>query len=223
MTTRPRARPLAPGASMRSLLLAALALAATGCALTSDPRPVSHVQPAGGRTLVVGVERDPANAQTVEDVSREFTFGLAQRGRPAVRLADLIDDTPASRAAAEPMAGKLRSGLVDEETAAWLRELEVRQLIFVEVKVYEQVWAADGKRTRVGLTARGHDLAGEAPGWNAYATPEVVDEPGRSFQLGTEAAVDALVRVVSGEPQPTRLPRLSVPYLPPIKLPPPLF
>jgi len=55
-----------------------------------------------------------------------------------------------------------------------------------------------GKRTRVGLTARGRTLDQGEETWRAYTTPEVEDEPGQSFQIATEAALGPLVRRRAG-------------------------
>jgi hypothetical protein len=208
---------------MRIVALVGSSLLLGACALTSDPHPTYHppsVTLDGERALVVGVERDPANAKTVEDLAGELAFGLAQRGRRATHLPAFLDDGQVTgRALPDPLLSKLRGGQLDADTVAWLRSEGFRHLIFLEVKLYDQAWVVDGKRTRVGLVARGRDLAGSDQAWYAHATPEVVDEPGRGFQLGSEAAVEALVRLLAGQGQPTRVPRIAVPYIPPLKVP----
>ncbi|OLB94031.1 MAG: hypothetical protein AUH30_18660 [Candidatus Rokubacteria bacterium 13_1_40CM_68_15] len=55
-----------------------------------------------------------------------------------------------------------------------------------------------GKRTRVGLTARGRTLDQGEETWRASTTPEVEDEPGQGFQIATEAALGPLVRRRAG-------------------------
>ena len=207
----------------RALALA-FALLAPGCALT-DPRPVIvAMAPAAARerTLVIGSDRDLANLPIVEELARRFAFGLAQRGRVVADLAAFVEATQAAgRVVPEPVRLRLQAGLVDPEGVAWLRAGEVRHVIVLEVKLYDQVWApgGEGKRTRVGLIARGRDLVRDDPAWYAHSTPEVQDEPGQGFQIGTEAALAALVRVVSGEAEPLLIPKISIPYMPPLKVP----
>ncbi len=193
-----------------------------GCALT-NPRPVYRPQVAatgGEQTIVAGVERDPANYFTVDALARDFAFGLTRRGRAAVDLAGLAaSEQAAGRAVPDAVVDRLRQGVFDGEIVAWLRTLSIRSLIFLEVKSFNQAWTVDGKRTRVALAAQGWDLVEGRRGWQAHATPEVVDEPGRGFQLATESALEALLRAVNGEPEPLLLPRVTVPPIQPIKVP----
>lgn len=184
--------------------LVALLLAVTGCAVT-DPRPVYRTTTAaseGATTLVVGVERDPDNAYTVRTLAREMAFALAQRGRSAVDFATFVDEARHRGLILPPaVVGKLVAGVADEEALGWLRGERLGALILLEVGVYDQVWSVHGKRTRVGLTARGRQLNGAEETWRAFTTPEVEDEPGQGFQIATEAALSALVRVIMGEPE----------------------
>src|SRR5262249_41071098 len=190
----------------------------SGCALTSSPHPASRVESpvmASERAVVVGLERDLANQQTVEDLSRAFAFGLTRRGRVTVPLSDLVEAAQtAGRPLPDAVQARLRGGLVDVDTASWLRAGRVPHGIFPEVGLYDEIWEPDGKRTRVGLLARGRDLAQPGSAWIAHSTPEVVDEHGRGFQLGTEVALASLLRKINGESEPVRLPRISVPYVP---------
>ncbi len=203
---------------MRRLVLLAALLAAAGCAVT-DPRPVYHTITSatdGMPTLVVGIEQDADNAYTVRTLAHELAFALAQRGRAALDLVAFAREA-AFRGTPVPDAvlARLTAGVADEETLAWLRAGRVGALVFLEVGIYEQVWGATGKRTRVGLTARGRQLDGAEATWRAYTTPEVEDEPGQGFQVATEAALAALVRVITGEPEPLALPdpRQVAPHL----------
>jgi hypothetical protein len=182
--------------------LIALLVVATACAV-SDPRPVYHTTTAaseGAVTLVVGVERDPDNTYTVRTLAREMAFALAQRGRAAVDLGTFADEARVRGLVLPPwLIAKLVSGVADEEALGWLRGERLGALILLEVGVYDQVWGVRGKRTRVGLTARGRQLGGGEETWRAFTTPEVEDEPGQGFQIATDAALSALVRVIMGE------------------------
>lgn len=182
-------------------LAALLALAAGGCALP-ELRPAYHAAaaaPAGPPALVVGVERDADNAPTVRALARELAVALAQRGRAAVDLGRFgAEALHRGRPIPPAMLARLSAGVADDDAVAWLRAEGVAALIFLEVELYEQVWASRGKRTRVGLAARGRDLEAETA-WRVYATPEVEDEPGRGFEQATAVALDALVRAIAGE------------------------
>jgi hypothetical protein len=197
-------------------LVAIVALLSAGCS-TVDTRSVYHPARslgAGDRVLVVGVEHDTHNRPTVEALARQLAFAIAQRGRAAVDLAALADSLDVhERPLPAALLDRLARGALDTDIAVRLGDEGVRLVIFLEVQIYEQVWAAGGKRTRVGLAARGRDLADNAPVWRAYATPEVHDEPGRGFQLGTEAAVTALARIINGDPEPSPVQKLLAPVL----------
>lgn len=184
--------------------LVALLLAVAGCTVT-DPRPVYRTTTAaaeGAVTLVVGVERDVENGYVVRALAREMAFALAQRGRAAIDLGTFVDEARHRGFGVPPViVAKLTAGVADEEALGWLRGERLGALILLEVGVYDQVWGAKGKRTRVGLTARGRVLSGGEETWRAFTTPEVEDEPGQGFQIATEAALGALVRVIMGEPE----------------------
>jgi hypothetical protein len=195
-----------------SVLTALLALAVAGCAVT-DPRPVYRTTTSaseGARTLVVGVERDTENGYVVRALAHELAFALGQRGRAAVGLGAFQHDAALRGAVMPPvLVGRLTGGVADPEVLAWLRVESVSAVIFLEVGIYEQTWGLKGKRTRVGLTARGLKLDGVEETWRAFTTPEVEDEPGQGFQIATDAALAALARVIMGEPEPTALPSPS--------------
>jgi hypothetical protein len=198
-------------------LLAAVTLLA-GCAV-ANPRPVYQTTTTatdGSPTLVVGVERDDANAYTARTLAHELAFGLSQRGRPAIDLPAFVHEA-VHRGIVVPDAVTtgLRAGVADADTLAWLRAERISGLIVLDVAIYEQVWGSKGKRTRVGLTARGRRLTGDEETWRAYTTPDVEDEPGQGFQIATEAALGALVRVIVGEREPLALPtpQQVVPHL----------
>jgi len=201
---------------MRSAILALMLVLAAGCTIT-DPRPVYHsgTSTQDGRTmLVVGVDREAVNRATVDGLARELAFALAQRGRSAVDVRTFLDATDAAgRPMPVPLRVRLQQGVADADVVGWLTAESVRTLVVLEVQIFDQVWAQGGKRTRVGLAARGRDLASGDSTWRAFTTPEVEDEPGRGFQLATEAAVSALARVINGEPEPSTVPRMILPVL----------
>ncbi len=184
--------------------LAALLVAVAGCAVT-DPRPVYHTTTAaseGAATLVVGVERDADNGYVVRALARDMAFALAQRGRAAIDLVTFVDEARHRGIGLPPLTvAKLTAGVADEDVLGWLRGERLSAVILLEVGVFEQVWGVKGKRTRVGLTARGRVLGGGEETWRAFTTPEVEDEPGQGFQIASEAALGALVRVIMGEPE----------------------
>ena len=191
----------------------AAGILAAGCALPhSETRPVYHPATSvtnGERVLVVGVERDPANRYAIDLLARELALALARRGRSALDLTRLSRWSESLGRPLPPrLIGQLERGVADADSVGWLVAERVRTLIFLEIEVYEQAWAADGKRTRVGLAARGRDLSDGESLWRAYATPEIEDEPGRGFELATESALAALARVISGEPEPIFPPAL---------------
>ena len=196
-------------------LVLALVLAA-GCTIT-DPRPVYQptTSTQDGRTmLVVGVDREIVNRATVDGLARELAFALAHRGRSAIDVRTFLDTTDAAgRPMPLPLRVRLQQGVADADIVAWLTAETVRTLVFLEVQIFDQVWAQGGKRTRVGLAARGRDLGNGDATWRAFTTPEVEDEPGRGFQLATEAAVNSLARVINGEPEPSTVPRMILPVL----------
>ena len=196
----------------RGWLGLALSVALAGCAIT-DPRPVYQTTTsasAGSTMLVIGLERDADNAYTARTLARELAFGLAQRGRSAVDLRTFLDQAGLRGVAVPPIVvARLTGGVVDADIEGWLRTERIATIVFLEAAIYEQVWGERGKRTRVGLTARGRTLDQGEETWRAYTTPEVEDEPGQGFQVATEAALGALVRVIAGEPEPAALPRPS--------------
>jgi len=201
---------------MTAVLLALALVLGTGCTLT-DPRPVYHPATStedGRKMLVVGVEREFVNRTTVDELARDLSFALAQRGRSANDLRTFLDVTDAAgRPMPLPLRVRLQQGVADPDVVAWLTAESVRTLIFLEVQIFDQVWSQAGKRTRVGLAVRGRDLSNGEAMWRAFSTPEVEDEPGRGFQLATEAAVGALARVINGDPEPVSVPRMLLPAL----------
>lgn len=189
---------------MRAAGLALAVLFLGGCALTT-PRPVyrAGVVNGGQRILVVGVEPLVANRYSADVLARELAFALTQRGRNAVSLSAFAEsEEAAGRALPEDVRHKLEAGVVGPDTASWLQMVQVKAVIFLETQIYEQVWGAQGKRTRVAMMARGHDLLVGEDLWRAFVTPEVDDEPGRGFQIATDAAVAGLARAISGEGEP---------------------
>ena len=200
---------------MKAVLVALALLLGAGCTVT-DPRPVYHPATTtedGRRMLVVGVDREFVNRATVDGLARELAFALAQRGRSAVDIRSFLDATDGAGRPMPPLLRtRLTQGIADPDLVAWLTAESVRTLIFLEVQIFDQVWGQGGKRTRVGLAARGRDLSNGEAVWRAFTTPEVEDEPGRGFQLATEAALSALARVINGDPEPVSVPRLILPF-----------
>jgi hypothetical protein len=196
----------------RSWLVLALLVLFGGCAV-ADPRPVYHTATSastGSTMLVVGIERDSDNAYTTRALARELAFGLAQRGRGAIDLWTFLQQASLRGVAVPPsVVARLIGGVADADIEGWLRAERVTTIVFLDVAIYEQVWGERGKRTRVGLSARGRTLDQGEETWRAYTTPEVEDEPGQGFQIATETALGALVRVIVGESEPAALPRPS--------------
>jgi len=192
------------------------ALLAAGCTFT-EPRPVYHATIATGvgpRTLVVGVDGEGANRHVAEGLARELAFALSQRGRIAIDLGPFRDSIAAlGRPLPDAMRDRLLTGVLDPPLVTLLHGEGVQTLIFVQVEIYDQVWGTGGKRTRVGLSARGHDFAHGEVTWRVYAAPDIDDEPGRGFQLATNAALGALVRAISREPEPVAVPTAIIPVL----------
>jgi len=194
------------------LLLLVVAVVASGCAVT-DPHPVYQTTTSassGSTMLVVGIERDADNGYTARTLARELAFGLAQRGRSATDLWTFVQQARLRGTPVPPVViACLTGGVAEADIEAWLRAERIATIVFLDVAIYEQVWGERGKRTRVGLTARGRTLDQGEETWRAYTTPEVEDEPGQGFQIATESALGALVRVILGEPEPAALPRPS--------------
>lgn len=193
------------------LLLLVLTLAA-GCAV-SDARPVYRAIRGVGdipRVLVVGVDRSGANRAPVEALAGEMAFALSQRGRPALDLSAFEAAVHAmGRPLPDAVADRLRAGTDDATVDTYLQSEGLRTLVLVEIPIAEQVWSANGKRTRVSLTARGREVATGEVVWRAYASPEVDQAPGVGFRLATELAVGALIRAITGEPEPSAGPSLA--------------
>jgi len=198
----------------RVAIWCAVALLAAGCAV-ADPRPVvSPAPPDDQRTVVVPVERDPANWYQAQALAREFAFGLAQRRLPAMDLTQYVDWSEAvGRPLPAPLLARLAAGIADGEVSAWLRAERVRRVVFLEIQLFDQVWAPASKRTRLLVSARGRDLADPQRSWDAQVSPEVEEEAGRGSQLATATAVHGLLRALHGEAQPLPIPRLDVPTL----------
>lgn len=200
--------------SGRHLSAALALLVLAGCSVT-NPQPsyqTSTTALEGAPLLVVGVERDPQNQPIARALARELAFALAQHGRPALDLAQFLGDARVRGVTMpEPLRTRLSAGIADREVVGWLQAERVATLVFLEVPIFEQVWSARGKRTRVGLSARGRQLDDGEATWRAYATPEVEDEPGQGFQVAAEVALGALVQLILGKPV---TPRVEVPRMP---------
>ena len=202
---------------LASLVVAAGLLAAAGCAPIAErttipppPRPSS-----GPQTLVVGVDKDSGNVYPASTLARELAFALSQRGRATTDFqAFTVVTAGLGRPVPDVYRDRLLAGVLDAELAVYLQSEGVQSLIMVEMPVVDQLWGSDGKRTRVAMSARGHDLAGRAPSWHASTAPEVGNEPGRGFQIAMEVGLGALVRAINREPEPALPPRLLAPLVP---------
>lgn len=196
---------------MKATAAAFAVLLLGGCALAT-PRPVyrAGVVNGGQRILVVGVEPLVANRYSADVLAGQLAFALTQRGRNAVSLSTFAEsEDAAGRPLPEDVRLKLQAGVVGPDTASWLQMVQVKGVIFLETQIYDQVWSSQGKRTRVAMMARGHDLFVGEDLWRAFVTPEVDDEAGRGFQIASEAAVAGLARAISGESEPfTGLPKI---------------
>jgi hypothetical protein len=183
-----------------------------GACATSEPRPAYRTAISVGeapRVLVVGVERDQANRDTVNALARELAFALSQRGHPATDLAAFLEATDAvGRPVSEELRALLLRGVTDPALVTYLTTEGLQRLIVLEIQIYEQVWSETGKRTRVGVLARGRELGGRSgeAAWRVYTAPDTEDERGRGFQLATAATLGALARIIVGEPEPVAVP-----------------
>ena len=202
---------------MASLVVTAALVAAVGCAPVAErvkipppPRPTS-----GPQTLVVGVDQHSANRYPASVLARELAFALSQRGRTTTDLhAFAVTTAGLGRPLPDVYRDRLLTGVVDAELAAYLQSEGVQSLIVVETPIVDQLWTEGGKRTRVAMSARGHDLAGREPSWHASTAPEVGNEPGRGFPIAMELGLGALVRAINREPEPVLPPRLLGPLAP---------
>lgn len=175
----------------------------TGCATVSHHHETLAPAPVG-RTLVVGIGLDPQNRPTVQalarGVAREFddrwgsvfeaTAFASQAARSGVPL-------PVERLEQVAAGAPLDSWVIDG-----LKTHGVQTLIFLDVRLFDQEWGQETKRTRIKLVAWALDLNRLQVTWRATSAPEVEGESGRSFQLASEAAIQGLVRAVLGEPPP---------------------
>lgn len=191
----------------RSLTVLFLLLLATGCTTVRHDEQMTTPPPNAppGRSLVVGLGLDTANRSTVEALAR----------RLARALDDLWGSVFEARAFAEQIAPSGPSIPLDylervgagaplkPEVVEWLKQTHaIQSLIFLDVRLFDQEWGVQTKRTRIKLVAWALDLNQLAVTWRAMSAPEVEGESGRSFQLASEAAVQGLVRALKGEAPP---------------------
>ena len=175
----------------------------SGCATIGEPPPTSLAAPPAGRTLVVGVGLDPQNRPIVQALARALATELDDR------WGSVFEATTFSRHA-DQYGARLPLGHLehvaagaplDSGVADGLRQIHrVHTLVFLDVRVFDQDWGQETKRTRIKLVAWALDLTRLAVAWRATSAPEVEGEGGRGFQVAAEIAVRELVRSVAGEP-----------------------
>lgn len=188
-----------------ALVLACLLGLASGCATVSHDHRMLPPPPTTGRTLVVGIGLDRENRSTVQALVRGVTRELDDRWGSVFEARALLGQPPRSGSPipVERLEGVAAGAVLDRELAEALsRDYGIQTLVFLDVRVFEQEWGSETKRTRIKLVAWAVDLGQLRPIWRATSAPEVEGESGRSFQLASEAAIQGLVRAILGESRP---------------------
>lgn len=188
-----------------ALVLACLLGLASGCATVSHDHRMLPPPPTTGRTLVVGIGLDRENRSTVQALVRGVTRELDDRWGSVFEARAFLGQPPRSGSPipVERLEGVAAGAVLDRELAEALnRDYGIQTLVFLDVRVFEQDWGPETKRTRIKLAAWAVDLGQLRPIWRATSTPEVEGESGRSFQLASEAAIQGLVRAILGESRP---------------------
>lgn len=188
-----------------ALVLACLLGLASGCATVSHDHRMLPPPPTTGRTLVVGIGLDRENRSTVQALVRGVTRELDDRWGSVFEARALLGQPPRSGSPipVERLEGVAAGAVLDRELAEALsRDYGIQTLVFLDVRVFEQEWGSETKRTRIKLVAWAVDLGQLRPIWRATSAPEVEGESGRSFQMASEAAIQGLVRAILGESRP---------------------
>ena len=187
-----------------ALVLACLLGLASGCASVSHDHRMLPPPPTTGRTLVVGIGLDRENRSTVQALVRGVTRELDDRWGSVFEAGAFVSQ--AARSGSPIPVERLEAiaaGVLDQDLAEALRQGHgIQTLIFLDVRVFDQEWGPETKRTRIKLVAWAVDLGQLKVIWRATSAPEVDGESGRSFQLASESAIQGLVRAIFGEPQP---------------------
>lgn len=188
----------------RWIAVAALLIGLTsGCATVGETPATILAAPPTGRTLVVGVGLDPQNRPIVQALARALATEFDDR------WGSVFEATTFARHAAQYGAPVPLDHLehvavgapLDSAIAESLRQTHrIHTLVFLDVRVFDQDWGQEAKRTRIKLVAWALDLTRLAIAWRATSAPEVEGESGRGFQVAAEIAVRELVRSVAGEP-----------------------
>lgn len=177
-------------------LLAAVVL--VGCApRVLAPRPgASPGTP--GRLLVIARHPDAENRGTAERAAELLAQGLRPAGEvwtadELLREAAAVGATPWALSLVE----RLRvGGWPTMDDRAELLRFAVMGVLATEVTTYDQVWGKYAKFTRVGVEARGFEVASGAVVWRMHRAVEIEDVRGRAFEYAIESAVGALVAAV---------------------------
>lgn len=188
-----------------ALVLACLLGLASGCATVSHDHRMLPPPPTTGRTLVVGIGLDRENRPTVQALVRAVTRELDDRWGSVFEARAFLGQPTRSGSPipVERLEGVAAGAVLDRELAEALnREYGIQTLVFLDVRVFEQEWGPETKRTRIKLVAWAVDLGQLRPIWRATSAPEVEGESGRSFQMASEAAIQGLVRAILGESRP---------------------
>lgn len=188
-----------------ALVLACLLGLASGCATVSHDHRMLPPPPTTGRTLVVGIGLDRENRSTVQALVRGVTRELDDRWGSVFEARALLGQPPRSGSPipVERLEGVAAGAVLDRELAEALsRDYGIQTLVFLDVRVFEQEWGSETKRTRIKLVAWAVDLGQFRPIWRATSAPEVEGESGRSFQMASEAAIQGLMRAILGESRP---------------------
>jgi len=91
-----------------------------------------------------------------------------------------------------------RGGWINpEEAEVLLNKFNVTTLVATEVTTYDQVWAKNGKFTRVSVEAQAYSTTAAVVLWRARGENELEDKRGRAFQLAMEDAIGAIAESVS--------------------------
>jgi len=198
---------------MRRLLAGSAFLVAltTGCATVGE-KPAVVVPPPAGRTLVVAVGLDAQNRSTVQALARDLAAELDDR------WGSVFEANAFAKQAARygvPVAvdhlEQVAAGTpLDPALVEHLKQTHrIQTVVFLDVRLFDQDWGQETKRTRIKLVAWALDLTRLAVLWRATSAPEVEGETGRSFQIASEIAIRELVRAIVGEPAATGPPTVS--------------
>lgn len=184
------------------LLLLAAAVALGGCMLPqvapNTVFPSANRLPAG-RVLIVAKHGGDGNRPIVE-AATELLLGALRSSGDVVGARELVTAAEAAGrgAWALRLVERAQRGLGPDpgELDDLVARLSVMALITVEVIAYDQVWAGDGKATRVAVEAHAVGLPGRETLWRVRGVAEVEDKRGFAFRYATELAVLELAHAI---------------------------